>query len=229
MDLETRTKIVATIGPASRAKERLKEMIQAGMCVARMNFSHDTHESHLQVIEAVRAVDEELGTNTSLLADLQGPKLRVGDVEGEGVEVVRGNTIKITTNETIGTAEKLYTNYQNFPKDVQAGEAVLLDDGKIELKVVETNEDDEVTLEVIQGGIIKSKKGINLPNTKVSLPCLTEKDLVDLDFALEHDVDWIGLSFVRSARDVIELKNIIASRGKHAKVIAKIEKPEALE
>lgn len=224
-----RTKIVATIGPASRSKEVLKEMILAGMNVARMNFSHDEHANHLEVLENVRSIDKELGTNTALLADLQGPKLRIGDVEGEGVEIHDGDSISITTKKCLGSATKLYTNYENFPKDVNPGERVLLDDGKIELKVESTNGKDSVQLLVVYGGIVKSKKGINLPNTKVSLPCLTEKDLIDLDFALAHDVDWIGLSFVRSHKDVIKLRRIIDKNSKHALVIAKIEKPEALE
>ena len=224
-----RTKIVATIGPATRDEEVLKAMILEGMNVARMNFSHDSHDRHLEVIQAVRKIDKELGTNTALLADLQGPKLRIGEVEGEGISVEPGQTIKIATTGGVGTRDCLFTDYLDFPKDVKNGERVLLDDGKLEFRVVSTNGKDEVELEVVQGGIVKSKKGINLPNTEISLPCLTEKDLGDLDFALEHDVDWIGLSFVRSARDVIELKNIITSRAKHSKVIAKIEKPEALD
>lgn len=229
MKPEKRTKIVATIGPASRDESVLREMILAGMNVARMNFSHDEHSSHLQVIENVRKLDEELGTNTALLADLQGPKLRIGDVEGEGVEIEDGQTIEITTRECIGTASKLYTNYANFPEDVNPGERVLLDDGKIALEVMSSDNKHTVKLKVINGGLVKSKKGINLPNTKVSLPCLTEKDLGDLDFALSHDVDWIGLSFVRSHEDVVELRNLIDESGKHSRIIAKIEKPEALE
>jgi len=229
MNPQKRTKIVATIGPASRSKKVLKEMILAGMNVARMNFSHDEHSNHLEVIENVRKIDKELGTNTALLADLQGPKLRIGDVEDEGVEVQNGDSINITTVECIGSAKKLFTNYQNFPIDVQPGERVLLDDGKIELKVEATNGKDNVELKVVHGGIVKSNKGINLPNTKVSLPCLTEKDLKDLDFALSHDVDWIGLSFVRSHKDIIELRRIIDANSKHTRIISKIEKPEALD
>jgi len=229
MNPQKRTKIVATIGPASRSEKVLKEMILAGMNVARMNFSHDEHSNHLEVIENVRKIDKELGTNTALLADLQGPKLRIGDVEDEGVEVQNGDSINITTVECIGSAKKLFTNYQNFPIDVQPGERVLLDDGKIELMVVATNGKDNVELKVVHGGIVKSNKGINLPNTIVSLPCLTEKDLKDLDFALSHDVDWIGLSFVRSHKDIIELRRIIDANSKHTRIISKIEKPEALD
>ena len=229
MNPQKRTKIVATIGPASRSEKVLKEMILAGMNVARMNFSHDEHSNHLEVIENVRKIDKELGTNTALLADLQGPKLRIGDVEDEGVEVQNGDSINITTVECIGSAKKLFTNYQNFPIDDQPGERVLLDDGKIELMVVATNGKDNVELKVVHGGIVKSNKGINLPNTIVSLPCLTEKDLKDLDFALSHDVDWIGLSFVRSHKDIIELRRIIDANSKHTRIISKIEKPEALD
>lgn len=224
-----RTKIVATIGPASAPKAVLKEMISEGVDVVRLNFSHGAYEVHEEVIRNVRAIDAEMGSNTAILADLQGPKLRIGMVKDNGVELVKGATIVITTKELEGTAQRVSTNYVSFPADVQPGEAVLLDDGKLHLEVVRTNGIDEVECVVKHGGILSSRKGVNLPNTKISLPCLTEKDLADLDFALEHNVDWIGLSFVRSARDIIELKNIIKDREKHSRVVAKIEKPEAID
>ena len=224
-----RTKIVATIGPASTARETLKEMILEGVNVVRLNFSHGGHEIHKQVIDHVRSIDQELGRHTAILADLQGPKLRTGEMEGEGVMLETGSRVVLTTKTCAGTSQRFSTNYEEFARDVKSGERVLLDDGKLALEVVKTNGKDEVTLLVKHGGILRSRKGINLPNTKISLPCLTPKDLVDLDFALEHNVDWVGLSFVRSARDIIELKHIITDREKHSKVVAKIEKPEALD
>jgi pyruvate kinase len=225
----TKTKIVATIGPSSSSKEVLKQMILAGLDVARLNFSHGAYEDHQKVVDTVRELNKELGTNVSLLADLQGPKLRVGEMKDGSVELVNGNRIIISTQKQIGTDKLIYTNYREFAQDVNAGETVLLDDGKLVMKILSTNGKDTVECEIIQGGPLSSRKGLNLPNTKVSLPALSEKDLQDLDFALKQEVDWIGLSFVRNAEDVIALKKIIAESGKHAKVVAKIEKPEAVE
>jgi pyruvate kinase len=224
-----RTKIVATIGPASAPLEVLREMVRAGVNVVRLNFSHSRHDEHLEVINTIRAIDKELGTNTSILADLQGPKIRIGEVENNKIDLVNGKKIIVSTTNEIGTAERICTNYQAFATDVKAGERILLDDGKLSLEVIKTNGKDEVECVIVHGGVLSSKKGMNLPNTKVSLPCLTEKDLIDLEFALDQNVDWIGLSFVRSAEDIIELKKIIKDRDKHARVVAKIEKPEALE
>lgn len=224
-----KTKIVATIGPASSGKEVLKNMILEGCNVVRLNFSHGSHEDHEQVVKTVREIDQELGTHTAILADMQGPKIRIGEVEEGGVEIESGKELIITTKEMIGTSEKVFTNYKEFPRDVKAGEKILLDDGKLELQVKSTNGKDQVICEILHGGTLHSKKGINLPNTNISLPCLTEKDLKDLDFALSQDVDWIGLSFVRNARDIIELKGIIQQQEKHARVVAKIEKPEAIQ
>lgn len=224
-----RTKIVATIGPSSSSKEVLKEMIESGLDVVRLNFSHGIHDDHLKVIEFVREINKELNTNTALLADLQGPKLRVGEMENGSVLLTTGNKITISTTKQLGTSEVIYTNYKEFPQDVAPGETVLLDDGKLIFKVLSTNGKDTVECEIIQGGPLSNKKGLNLPNTKVSLPALSQKDLDDLDFALSHNVDWIGLSFVRNAADVIQLKEIIKKSAKHAKVVSKIEKPEAVE
>lgn len=224
-----KTKIVATIGPVSANKEVLKGMIQAGLNVVRLNFSHGSHDDHQSVVDFVREIDKELGTNTALLADLQGPKLRVGIMQDNGVMLEAGKQIIITTEEQIGTAEHIYTNYKEFASDVKPGERVLLDDGKIAIRILSTDGKKEVLCEVVQGGILSSKKGLNLPETKVSLPSLSKKDLNDLEFALSMNIDWIGLSFVRTAEDVRVLKGIIAENGKHAKVVAKIEKPEALE
>jgi pyruvate kinase len=224
-----KTKIVATIGPSSSPREVLKGMIVNGLDVVRLNFSHGAHEDHKAVIDAVRSIDAELGTHTALLADLQGPKLRVGEMENGCVELVPGQRIQISTTKQIGTNKVIYTNYKEFARDVKAGETVLLDDGKLVMNIISTNGKDLVECEVVQGGPLSNKKGLNLPNTKVSLPSLSEKDLADLDFALSEEVDWIGLSFVRNAIDVQQLKQIIRDREKHAKVVAKIEKPEAVD
>jgi pyruvate kinase len=224
-----RTKIVATMGPASNTEERLEALIQAGMNVARLNFSHGEHAIHGHTIANVRKVDEQLGTHTALLADLQGPKLRIGELEGGQIDLVQGEELIIRTGTDTGTAGVVYTNYMQFAGDVKAGESVLMDDGKLELRVLETDGKGEVRCEVVHGGILKPRKGINLPSTAISLPCITEKDAVDLAYALEQDVDWIGLSFVRNAQDIRELRERIEAEGKHARIVAKIEKPEALE
>lgn len=224
-----RTKIVATMGPASNTEERLEALIQAGMNVARLNFSHGEHAIHGQTIASVRTVDEKLGTHTALLADLQGPKLRIGELEGGQIDLVKGEELLIRTGKETGTLGVVYTNYMQFARDVKAGEPVLMDDGKLELRVLETDGKGEVRCEVVHGGVLKPRKGINLPSTAISLPCITEKDAVDLAYALEQDVDWIGLSFVRNAQDIVELRERIEAEGKHTRIIAKIEKPEALE
>ena len=229
MKLETsnNTKIVATMGPASWHKNVMKDMIIAGVNVFRVNFSHGDHETHRRTIRLVKELNEEFNCKTAVLADLQGPKLRIGDVE-EGAVINEGDTLTFTTNKVEGTAELVYMNYQKFPQDVNAGENILLDDGKLMCEVLETNKKDTVVTKVIQGGPLKSKKGVNLPNTKVSLPCLTEKDLKDVVVAMEEGVEWIGLSFVRDADDVNELRKIINDFGSFAKIVSKIEKPEAV-
>ena len=217
------------MGPASNTEERLEALIQAGMNVARLNFSHGEHAIHGQTIANVRKVDEKLGTHTALLADLQGPKLRIGELEGGQIDLVKGEELVIRTGKETGTAGVVYTSYMQFARDVKAGEPVLMDDGKLELRVLETDGKGEVRCEVVHGGVLKPRKGINLPSTAISLPCITEKDAVDLAYALEQDVDWIGLSFVRNARDIVELRERIEAEGKHTRIIAKIEKPEALD
>lgn len=225
-----RTKIVATLGPASSSPEVLEEMAKAGADVFRVNFSHGDYAVVEQLVKSIREINRKLGTHVSILGDLQGPKLRIGEVENNGVELVEGAELLFTTNKVIGNAERVYMTYQQFPKDVKPGENVLIDDGKLVLKVISTNGKDEVRAQVMHGGILSSKKGVNLPNTKVSLPCLTEKDKNDLAFALKQEFDWIGFSFVRSGADIIELKHLIREMepGSKAKVIAKIEKPEAI-
>ena len=229
MKLETsnNTKIVATMGPASWHKDVMKDMIKAGVNVFRVNFSHGDHETHRRTIRLVKELNEEFNCKTAVLADLQGPKLRIGDVE-EGAVINEGDTLTFTTNKVSGTAELVYMNYKQFPQDVNNGERILLDDGKLMCEVIETNKKDTVVTKVIQGGPLKSKKGVNLPNTKVSLPCLTKKDLEDVIVAMEEGVEWIGLSFVRDAADVNELRKIINDFGSFAKIVSKIEKPEAV-
>lgn len=229
MKLETsnNTKIVATMGPASWHKDVMRDMIIAGVNVFRVNFSHGDHETHRRTIRLVKELNEEFNCKTAVLADLQGPKLRIGDVEEDAV-INEGDTLTFTTNKVEGTAELVYMNYQKFPQDVNTGEHILLDDGKLMCEVLETDKKDTVITKVIQGGPLKSKKGVNLPNTKVSLPCLTEKDLEDVVVAMEEGVEWIGLSFVRDADDVNELRKIINEFGSFAKIVSKIEKPEAV-
>lgn len=224
-----RTKIVATLGPASTKKEVLRKMIEEGLNVCRLNFSHGGHDGHLEAIKIIRELNQEMGLNVAILADLQGPKIRTHEMENNGVELVKDAVINITTNKVLGTAQRFSINYEQLPQDVNAGELILLDDGKLMLEVIDTNKKDEFRAKVVHGGILSSKKGVNFPNTAISMPCLTEKDLIDLEFALDHEVDWIGLSFVRNQSDILELKKIIADRNAIAKVIAKIEKPEAVK
>jgi pyruvate kinase len=223
-----KTKIVATLGPASMNKEVLREMIQSGLNVCRLNFSHGAYDDHATAVQTIRELNEELGSNVAILADLQGPKIRTNEMENNGVLLEVGKEIKIIVEKVVGNAERFSINYTLLPKDVSPGERILLDDGKIVLEVIESDGHSTINCRIVQGGILSSKKGVNFPNTNISMPSLTEKDRLDLEFALQQNVDWIGLSFVRSARDIIELKHIIANHHHHAKVIAKIEKPEAL-
>jgi pyruvate kinase len=224
----SRTKIVATLGPASAKPDVLYSMFNAGLDVCRLNFSHGSQADHQAVLDTIRELNKKYDYNVGILADLQGPKIRIGLVKEGGINLINGKTTVITTNECIGNEDRIYITYQNFPQDVQAGEIILLDDGKLQMKVISTNLKDEVVCEIVHGGILTSRKGVNLPNTKVSIPSLTPEDRENLEFVLENDVEWIGLSFVRKAEDIIELKKIIAERGKTARVIAKIEKPEAI-
>ena len=225
-----KTKIVATLGPACSTKEVIKKMIDAGVNVFRINFSHADYTDVKERIDMIRELNDEFGYTTSILGDLQGPKLRVG-VMKEDVVVNKGDKITFTTAEDIlGTASKVYMNYKEFPKDVNPGERILLDDGKLIFEVTKTDKNTEVEAVVIQGGPLRSKKGVNLPNTAVSLPALTPKDIKDAIFAIENKVDWIALSFVRTSKDLEELQDLIAEHSDHKiPIIAKIEKPEAVE
>ncbi|MEJ6776507.1 MAG: pyruvate kinase [Crocinitomicaceae bacterium] len=224
-----KTKIIATMGPASSDKEILRQMFFEGVNVCRLNFSHGSHDDHAKTIKTIRELNAETGLNVAILADLQGPKIRTGKIKDNRMDLIEGSIVKIYTKEQLGEGDAFSINYSQLPEDVTKGERILLDDGKMSLEIIETNGKDLITAKVIYGGLLSSHKGVNLPNTKISMPCLTEKDLIDLDFALEENVDWIGLSFVRSARDIIELKRLISISSGKAKVIAKIEKPEAIE
>jgi len=222
-----KTKIVATVGPASNTKQMLRNLIVAGVDVFRLNFSHGTHESHLPVIQAIKELREETGVHVSILQDLQGPKIRVEEVENNGVELVQGQSLTITTEPVLGTSKLVSTSYQNLPKDVSIGDMILIDDGKLELKVI-AKDKKSIEAVVIYGGILKSRKGINLPMTNVSAPSLTEKDHIDLLFGLSQEVDWVALSFVRTAEDIHHLRQIIHDAGSKTSIIAKIEKPQAV-
>ena len=230
MPTRKKTKIVATLGPACSSKEVIKKMIDAGVNVFRINFSHADYTDVKARIDIIRELNDEFGYTTAILADLQGPKLRVG-VMKEDVVVNPGDIITFQTAEDIpGTKERVYMNYKEFPRDVNPGEKILLDDGKLMFEALETNGSTEVVCKVIQGGPLKSKKGVNLPNTKVSLPALTKKDIKDALFAIEQQVDWIALSFVRTPKDLEELQDLIAKHSSYKiPIVAKIEKPEAVE
>jgi pyruvate kinase len=223
------TKIVATVGPASRDYDMLLKLIQTGVDVFRLNFSHGSHDEHKEVIDNILKINQIHGFHTGILCDLQGPKIRIGKMEGGTVQLQDGQDIIFTTKEMVSTAEKVFINYKQFIKDIAVGERILLDDGMLILKVKEIIDDHQARLEVLHGGPLSSNKGVNLPDTHVSLPCLTDKDLKDLDFILTQPVNWIALSFVRSGKDVQELRKRIDKVDHPAKIISKIEKPEALK
>jgi len=229
MKIQKKTKIVATLGPAVDSIEKMKEMMLAGVNVFRINFSHADHEDVVQKIKDIRSLNKENNWHVAVLADLQGPKLRVG-VMGKKVKLKKGDTFTFTTEKCEGDEEKAYMTYKNFPKDVEAGEQILVDDGKLLFEVIETDRKSVVKTKVLRGGKLKSKKGVNLPNTKISLPALTKKDIKDAIFAIENEVDWIALSFVRTSEDLIQLSDLIKERSSYKiPIIAKIEKPEAVD
>lgn len=229
MDHFNRTKIIATIGPASSSAEELENLVRAGMCIARINFSHGDYDDHAKVIGHIRDINDRFGTHIGILADLQGPKIRLGEVEGDGVIIKAGDELVITTGKCVGTAKCVHITYPSFASDVAEGDRVLINDGKLVLRVKSTDRRANVTAIVEHGGLMESRKGVNLPNTAISLPSLTEKDLEDLAFILEHKVEWVGLSFVRKAKDVTDLKQRILQHGSRTRVVAKIEKPEAVK
>lgn len=226
--INSQTKIIATLGPASSTKEIIHNMIIEGVDVFRLNFSHSTQAEHLKLIHIIQDLNLEFKTQVSILADLQGPKLRVGEIENNLINLEENDIVTFVTEKCIGTKDHIFMSYQEFPQDVKVGELMLIDDGKIKLEVTETNQKNMVKAIVIYGGLLSSNKGVNLPNTKVSLPSLSEEDISNAVFALNHDVDWLGLSFVRKASDIQDLKDIINIQNARARIIAKIEKPEAV-
>jgi pyruvate kinase len=224
-----KTKIIATVGPACNTYDKLLALVNAGVNVFRLNFSHGTHQQHQEVINHINQINDSFPLNIAILADLQGPKLRVGEMENNGVEFADGDSFYFTNEKCIGNNQRVYISYPAFSKDVKAGEKILIDDGKIEVIVESIQNDGSVKVRVTSGGLLSSKKGVNLPDTKISLPSLTEKDLLDLDFIITQNIDWVALSFVRKPEDVIDLKARLKNKNSRAKIIAKIEKPEALE
>ncbi|HNR15558.1 MAG TPA: pyruvate kinase [Chitinophagaceae bacterium] len=223
-----RTKIVATVGPACDSYEKLLELVKAGVNVFRLNFSHGSHEDKAKIIDFIFKINKSEPYNISILADLQGPKLRVGDLEGGAIEINEGDILTFSNEKVVGTKEKIYVSYPDLHSDVKVGEKILIDDGKLEVVVKEITKNKDVKVMVTLGGTLLPKKGVNLPDTAISLPSLTEKDLADLDFIMKQKVDWVALSFVRSPEDIIDLKRRIKSTGHKAKVIAKIEMPQAI-
>lgn len=225
---QKRTKIVATVGPASESPEQLLALARAGVNVFRLNFSHGTHENKKEIIDRIRSINKSQPYNIAILADLQGPKLRVGDLENGQIELVEGNDLTITTEKMTGTREKVYVSYPHLTKDVKVDERIFLDDGKMEVKVKKVLNDKEILVNITIGGTLLPKKGVNLPDSELTMPAMTEKDFTDLNFIIENNLDWVALSFVRRPKDIIDLKKIIKERNSKIKVIAKIEMPEAL-
>jgi len=221
-----RTKIIATLGPASKSYETILKLAKAGVDVFRLNFSHGTHSEHKKEIEHIKKVNDELQLNIGILADLQGPKIRIGEVKGD-VFLIRDATVTLTNKKSVSTAEKIYVKYAKLPQEVAPGNKVLIDDGKLELEVLETNRKDEVKAKVINGGLLLSRKGVNLPDARLSVPSLTAKDRADLKFALENNANWIAVSFVRSPDDIAQVRKYIPNKNA-VKIIAKVEKPEAM-
>ena len=225
-----KTKIIATLGPASSSKEMIKKLIKSGVDVLRVNFSHATHDEVERIVDDVNGLRKELSSNVTLLGDLQGPKIRIGELEND-IELKKNQSLSICSNlsESNGI-DKIFISYPSFAKDVKPGENILVDDGKLIFKVISTNKKDTVDIKVVQEGVLKPRKGVNLPNTKISQPALTEKDIDDAKFAVKKSFDWIALSFVRSKKDVLQLRELIESQcDYHIPIISKIEKPQAIE
>ncbi|MFM9003902.1 MAG: pyruvate kinase, partial [Flavobacteriales bacterium] len=224
-----KSKIIATIGPSSMDTDTLEKMIKVGMDVVRINASHGDHTMHRTIVDNIRKLNAEKRYKIPVLYDLQGPKLRIGEVKDNAADLVEGAAVRLTIHPCEGTAALLHVHYTKFYDDVQQGDPVMIDDGKVELLVIGKEPDGVVLTKVVHGGVVSSRKGINLPFTKLSLPCLSDKDLQDLEFALDNHIEWIGLSFVRSSKCISDLNERIAKKRSIAKVVAKIEKPEALE
>jgi len=224
-----RTKIVATVGPACDTYEKLLELVKAGVNVFRLNFSHGAHKDKAKSIEHIRRINKTEPFNIAIIGDLQGPKLRVGEIEGGAIEIKPGDILTFTNEKVLGNKERIYVSYPNFHDDVIVGNTIMINDGKLEVKVKKVLKNHDVQVEVVLGGILESKKGINLPDTKISLPALTDKDLADLDFIIEQKLDWVALSFVRNVKDLKILRDLLDKKKSKTKIISKIEKPEALE
>ncbi len=224
-----KTKIIATVGPACNTYEKLLALVESGVDVFRLNFSHGTHAEHKQVIDDINKINDEFPYKIAILGDLQGPKLRVGQIENDGIDLKEGDELILTNEEVLGNKERVYISYEKFYDDVKEGELIMFDDGKIEMKVKKRNDDRTVTMEVVLGGVLSSKKGMNLPQTKISIPAITKKDIRDIGFAAKERLDWVALSFVRRPEDVAALRVMLRDLGSEAKVISKIEKPEALD
>jgi len=224
-----RTKIVATVGPACDTYDKLLELVRAGVNVFRLNFSHGAHKDKVKIIEAIKKINDTEPFNIAILADLQGPKLRIGEIKGGELTIEPGDILTFTNEEVSGTKERIYVSYPNLHQDVSVGEKIMINDGKLEVKVKSILKNNDVKVEVTLGGVLSSKKGINLPDTKISLPALTEKDLKDLDFIIDQQLDWVALSFVRKVKDLEDLRKRLEKKNSKTKIISKIEKPEALE
>jgi pyruvate kinase len=225
----SQTKIIATLGPASRDKATLQNMFREGIDLCRINFSHGSHHEHMKTAENIRDMNHEFNSHVAILGDLQGPKIRLGMIEGGEIQSVAGDVLFLTNNPDLTNSNTISIDYIHFPADVESGDGILLDDGKIKLTVLETDKKEMVKTEVVFGGVIQSRKGVNLPDTKISIPSLTEKDKRDVQFAMEHEFDWIGLSFVRHPEDVEELRQMLDDKDSQMKIVAKIEKPEAVQ
>ena len=223
-----KTKIVATIGPACETYDQLKNLVIAGVNVFRLNFSHGSHEDKKKIIDNIRNINKELNCSVAILGDLQGPKLRVGEIENNSLDVKVGDVLTLTNEKCVGTIEKIYVSYPNLAGDVLVGNTIMIDDGKIELKVLSIEANGDVKVTVSLGGIISSKKGLNLPDTKISLPAMTEKDLEDVQFIMKEELDWVALSFVKRVADIEMLRAILGEHKSKSKIIAKIEMPEAI-
>ncbi len=224
-----KTKIIATMGPATSSVPMLKKIIRAGVDVCRVNFSHGDWDTHLEVVNNIRQANKELGTSVAILGDLQGPKLRIGEVENNSMLLEDGVTMTLTTEATISSGNIIYVKYSTLARDVKVGERVLLDDGKLELEFTKRIDNSTVEAVVINGGYLSSNKGFNLPSSDMSVASLTPKDKKDLEFIMKHDFDWVALSFVREERDIIELRDILTKNNCQAHIVAKIEKPQAVE
>ena len=224
-----KTKIVATVGPACDTYDKLLELVKAGVNVFRLNFSHGSHENKAMIIEQIRKINKTEPYNIAILADLQGPKLRVGEIENGALKIEPGDILTFTSKEkVVGTKDRIYISYPNLHNDVNIGEKILIDDGKLEVVVSDITPSGDVKVRVTYGGILLPKKGVNLPDTDISLPAMTEKDFEDFEFIVENQLDWVALSFVRKAEDIINLKKLVAERKSSVKVMAKIEMPSAL-